>query len=300
MKIVSWDVGIKNLAYCIMEYCPDNKLVPFKIYEWGIINILSNTTLKCSFEDKSKNKPCLKDASFGSEINGIKYYFCKAHKLNHANLLTTHKTTVFESIKELKDKPSCEKCSKNAQWRCQDTYLCTAHKNTLINNENKGAALKSIKKMNCDKISIDEFKMTVFNILKKMKQFYDVEEVIIENQPAYKNPKMKTMANAVWDHFAIQGMVNKEITNSKINKVKFISPSNKLKVDDDNSIKLLSNTKDESEKYKMTKQLGIQYCKQLLKNDKEFLDLFNSHSKKDDLADCFLQGCWYLAINKAK
>ena len=39
MKIVSWDVGIKNLAYCIMEKKDDTN-TPYKIYNWGNINII--------------------------------------------------------------------------------------------------------------------------------------------------------------------------------------------------------------------------------------------------------------------
>lgn len=307
MKIVSWDVGIKNLAYCIMEYQSDNKDVPFKVHEWGIINILNNVTPKCSFdievyEDKTKNKHCTKDASFGAEINGQQYYFCKAHKIRHNILLPTQIMTQFKSIKDEKDKPKCLTCTKNAQWNYsengQEFYICTTHKNAKTKNETKGAELKNVKKMNCTNISVDDLKLTLFTTLDKMPQFHQVEEVIIENQPTLKNPKMKSVSNAVWDYFAIRGIIDREKTNSKINNVQFICPSNKLKVDNDNSIKVLSNTKNSTDKYKITKALGIIYCKQLLKNDKKFLDLLESHTKKDDLADCFLQGCWYLAIKK--
>ena len=36
MKILSFDVGIKNLAYCIINKLNDD----FKIEKWGIINIV--------------------------------------------------------------------------------------------------------------------------------------------------------------------------------------------------------------------------------------------------------------------
>ena len=39
MKILSFDVGIKNLAYCVL----DEK---YTIYHWGVINVLENITTK--------------------------------------------------------------------------------------------------------------------------------------------------------------------------------------------------------------------------------------------------------------
>ena len=35
----------------------------------------------------------------------------------------------------------------------------------------------------------------------------------------------------------------------------------------------------------------------MIKHDKENLDFFLNHSKKDDLADSFLQGAYYLKTN---
>ena len=39
MIILSFDVGIKNLAYCVL----DSKHI---IYHWGVINVLENVTKK--------------------------------------------------------------------------------------------------------------------------------------------------------------------------------------------------------------------------------------------------------------
>ena len=36
---LGWDIGIKNLAYCLMDYI-DNKFV---IIDWGIINLMVHT-----------------------------------------------------------------------------------------------------------------------------------------------------------------------------------------------------------------------------------------------------------------
>ena len=45
MKILSWDIGIINLSYCIIEYNENDKS-QFKICEWGIINLMETPEMK--------------------------------------------------------------------------------------------------------------------------------------------------------------------------------------------------------------------------------------------------------------
>ena len=87
---------------------------------------------------------------------------------------------------------------------------------------------------------------------------------------------MKAISDTLYTWFMIRGMVD----SNKIKNVIYCSPSNKLKIDEDNSVKLLSNTKNDSEKYKLTKQLGIIYCNQLIKYDEKNYKFFNSKKKK--------------------
>ena len=43
--------------------------------------------------------------------------------------------------------------------------------------------------------------------------------------------------------------------------------------------------------------MGIQYCTKVLdsNNMDDWLEYMNKHGKRDDLADCFLQGLWWLS-----
>ena len=66
--ICSWDVGITHLAYCIMEYCPENKEIPYKIYKWDNINLTNNQEYKCSQELKNKKK-CNGNAKYITIVN---------------------------------------------------------------------------------------------------------------------------------------------------------------------------------------------------------------------------------------
>ena len=60
MKILSIDVGIKNLAFCLFEK-PENSEY-FKITKWDTVNISEQETHNCSFSDK--NGLCNKPAKF--------------------------------------------------------------------------------------------------------------------------------------------------------------------------------------------------------------------------------------------
>ena len=60
MKILSIDVGIKNLAFCLFEKSNDTQ--QFKITKWDIINLSEERSLKCGFIEKSLL--CNKQAKF--------------------------------------------------------------------------------------------------------------------------------------------------------------------------------------------------------------------------------------------
>ena len=72
MKYLSFDVGIKNLAYCSLN---QDK----KILDWGIINLNKDPKCQCGLQ-----KPCSKTATYqvtDSENNIVKYC-CSTHVKN--------------------------------------------------------------------------------------------------------------------------------------------------------------------------------------------------------------------------
>ena len=46
MRVFSWDVGIINLAYCLIDFERDDK---WEIIDWGIINLTAFSTCGSSF-----------------------------------------------------------------------------------------------------------------------------------------------------------------------------------------------------------------------------------------------------------
>jgi hypothetical protein len=84
--------------------------------------------------------------------------------------------------------------------------------------------------------------------------------------------------------------------------IRMISSSNKLKEFEkkDEKTEKTKEEKTDGQKYKEHKKDGVLYCKQLFetyKIDSKWLAALDT-KKKDDLADCFLQGIWFLKKEK--
>jgi hypothetical protein len=58
------------------------------------------------------------------------------------------------------------------------------------------------------------------------------------------------------------------------------------------------DTKGEKLDYTSRKKKGVVVCLDLLKHDNAMTAYLQTHKKKDDLADAFLQGIWYINKNK--
>ena len=115
----------------------------------------------------------------------------------------------------------------------------------------------------------------------------NIQYVLIENQPALKNPTMKSIQMIIYTFFIMEGLMNND---SNINIVIMINARNKLKVY--KGPKIECNLKG---KYSQNKFLSVEYTKCMIKDDnEEFINLFESSKKKDDLADCYLQGIYYI------
>lgn len=284
MKILSWDIGIKNLAYCIID--KEDNSNDFKILYWDLIN-LSTDCKMCQYV--TRNGACINKAKY-IITNRDKKRFLEDNINSEIYVCDNHKDC-FTPEFSVTTKPCMFSRCKNKSIegvKNTDYHWCEKHQEKCKNNFLKRIFKKKVPRSSCMKESLQKLTILLYNILDTKKELLQVDEVLIENQPTFINPTMKTMSAIVYSYFVMRGFIDK--TNSTIKEVKFISPSKKLTICEETD-KILGKT-DKSKIYKMTKKLGIKYCKALISNnDKNYLD---EHKKKDDLCDCFLQGFQYL------
>jgi hypothetical protein len=257
--ILSWDVGIKHLAYNLSEYEEDKETtkINLTIKQWGIINLALE---KCDF--------CDKDGLYLFDED--KKYYCSDH------------------CKKLRAKHFCyvEKCYEKAKYQLEvpqvNKYLCDTHgpKVYAFDSATELLKLKLIEKL--DLINFQEF-----------------QYVLIENQPTFKNPKMKAIADTLYSWFLIRKIVDaKTLLPENIRLISpgrkntlFVTPKIKTKkvkseiLETDVSIE---ETKTNKLSYQDGKKMSIEFCKNII--TPEWNEYFKEFSKKDDLADCLLQG----------
>jgi len=124
----------------------------------------------------------------------------------------------------------------------------------------------------------------IIKLFDELPLFLECNKVVIENQPCMKNPVMKSIQMIVYSYFAIRGVTDNKTTS----EIVLMSASNKMKVYDGPPIELAVKSK-----YTRNKKLAILHTQYILK-DVEKLEFFNTHKKKDDLADAYLQGLFYI------
>jgi len=120
-----------------------------------------------------------------------------------------------------------------------------------------------------------------------------IDMMIIENQISTLASRMKTL----------QGMITQYFIMKHVPQIEFISASCKLKLFTDSTTTHEDIDGDElivdASTYADRKKSGIAVCRSLgeisRKHNSDYakwMPVFENHKKKDDLADCFLQGLW--------
>jgi len=297
--VLSFDVGVIHLSYCLLtkkEFSKPNgtKYIDWHIIDWNNIDLTKRDETKCE---------CGLKASLIQIVNNKPIHYCKVHA-RKIDTTTQPFETYFCACDKKNINTCCYKvntkldskvCTRKAGYSKSDNYYCGTHAKQIFKTETKLLQLKSFKTKSSKTLNFDDVKYDLIMELEKRVNLLGANYVVIENQPSFKNPRMKSIAISLYDYYLIRGIIDKERTNSNINQVKFMSPSNKLKIvsDGDNKQLVKAKSTTDTAAYKLTKSLGIKYCLELINHLPESIAHFKSHKKKDDLADSFLQGAYF-------
>lgn len=280
--ILSFDVGVVHLAYCLLSK-EDNK---WTIIDWNNIDLTNREEQKCQ---------CGAKAMLTNIINNELKYYCKTHAKKIDTNINPFEECYLLFDNTNKDKCNYNNCKRKAAVKCTDKLYCITHAKQLYKSETKNKSMQKFKFKDSKTLNFDDVKYTLMMELEKRKNLLNADYVVIENQPSFKNPKMKSIATTLYDYYLIRGIIDKERIKSNITQVKFMSPSNKLKIINEGDSKQLVKAKktDDTTAYKLTKSLGMKYCLELIQHLPESVTHFKSFKKKDDLADSFLQGAYF-------
>lgn len=226
----------------------------------------------------------MKILAFDIGIQNLSYCYFTLN-IGQSNLFTIHTWNVV-SINE----STCCYVSKRKTKNVADSSV-------LLKTCNVGAKFLETDKMYCSKHKTkqsikmkDDLLDLHVRLIKRLDEIQcEPDYVVIENQPKF-NPKMKTIAAAIYTYFAARLRVN---SISNLRDIAYIHPSYKVTKVPYNGDPIKDLPKD---KYKRYKQLGIIYTRYFLRKQNNWLDFFEEHQKKDDLADAFLNGFAYAVL----
>ena len=294
MKYLSWDIGIKNLAYCLLETTPDSS--SYRILKWEIINLQESQKKATNFTCQGHLKNgsvCSKNATWYNFDN--EKYYCATHRKKFAD-------QKIQEIKQIKCQHVLPKkntlCGKKIGVYLEGSCLgyCKTHQKKYIAEDIKWEVRKDKK----EKYDLEKVSIRLIEELDQRPELLESEYIMIENQPAFKNPKMKSIQMIIYTYFLIRGKLDLQ---RKID-LQFLLASNKLKVkfaDSQAQESIITEINQKyKDKYRRHKEAAKKYCEwylnhQVLDSEK-WLDIYGDKKKQDDLADTFLMNIYKIQL----
>jgi hypothetical protein len=300
MKFLAWDVGIKNLAYSIIDYDIDTKNKT--IIDWGVLNLMNDIdeiekeAHKCA-ESNQNGKKCTTNVAYLFQDKPekglckmhrmmIKYKPCRFLDLNE-KLICSYEIT----NKKNNETKRCTKIGIVSRKDNLNTSYCNQHLKVVQNKTPfETYEVQKNKKKLVKTMSVLMLANRLYQHLDKLQDvLLDVDEIIIENQPVLKNPTMKTIQILLYGYFIMNG-----ILKDKVKDIHFFSASKKLEAFDDIDNKIIGTLSHLSGQYQINKKVAILYTIEMIKKNEKWFKFFNSHNKKDDLSDAYLTNCYFI------
>ena len=366
MRIISFDVGMKNLAYCIItipeppvapasapsvtnfnQQSLDNLLQNLQIERWDVIDLRFEPTdaplvpaepapkKTCDHDTKQAKFMYLPAAAATPRLYCLKCAEKSKYKIPSREILPLKRKPDLLSKKKLDELIDIRKqvvvtcdpgptsagavaaATAATGVKLRKADLIQEIKNTLSRDylepfdEGKylnystphqvggGAATTPFKKPNytyAHDLDLITYGRNLMKHLDILLSSIDgpIDMMIVENQISTLASRMKTL----------QGMITQYFIMKDVPEIEFISASCKLKLFTDSALDISSFV--DASTYSDRKKSGISICRSLGAGASHntpyatWMPMFEKHKKKDDLADCFLQGLWRVYLITAQ
>jgi hypothetical protein len=157
------------------------------------------------------------------------------------------------------------------------------------------------KKVSCNKINIVDLGKNIKCHLDVIfaEHMDKIDAILIENQIGNLAGRMNVLQGMISQYFIMRNITNIEFI-SATNKLKLFKTVINKKTEHANGGNLDNVLESEKKLYKMRKDAGKMVCRSLLSFYPKlnvWIEIYDKHKKKDDLADCFLQGYYYAHLH---
>lgn len=235
MRISSFDIGVKHLAFCVVDICGEIH----SIKEWRVLNILESTELPCFQHPSGCERPsCASIQTADGEIVGTCYKI---------------------------------KCQKEFD----KVYPEKDYSRTLIKKKHAVKEHSLIDLCRYIQSALDPYREVILS----------ADMIVLENQPVLKNPTMKSIQMFIYSYLLIHGAKDIALFNARYKLNEYSGPE--------------VDVSNKSSEYAKRKALSVAYTESIINSERclngvsEWNTVFTKSKKKDDLADCYLQGLTY-------
>jgi hypothetical protein len=263
MRVLAFDIGIKNLAWC----CADIEKTNAKIQGWANENIITGGTAEEDIVSK-QCKLCKHKAKYGKDGQQYCVRHCPPLTPAFRDLSGTllQKIPSMAVVKEIALKSGAEKKTlktKEAAIEFLKTKYCMPLTQTT-----------KVKKM-----ELEELHDGLQNIvIKNADLFSSCDEILLENQPVFKNPVMKSIQMMLFA--TLRDFLEK---NGKPPRVRLVHAGRKTEG-------ATGGDEGYSERKHMSEERVLKGFEtktiQFSENDTRDKEWFSKQVKKSDLADC--------------
>ena len=307
MKLLSIDVGIKNLAYCLFDFNIVTNM--HEILLWDVINLCGQVPMCNALP------VCNKKAKFSILANDPKY-FCPTHAKKSGFIIPSTTNISLKKIKKMK-LVDLQQVIKDYNIPLSSTAIKKDDILKTVTSFMSDKMLESVTATSAGDLDLVKLGIAMQKAFDKelVNHLETITHIVIENQISPIANRMKTL----------QGMIAQYFIMHDIHNIRFVSAANKLKgaspltpggstpsppINEEvlqcmstpiaTTLPLmggegLAELAAGPPGYAARKKEGIKITQGLL-NEKyiQWVPHFNQHKKKDDLADAFLQGIYVL------